>query len=164
MKSDARPSQSSYEEAIQSTETPDWCGQELSTFWKHYIGLDLEPNQSAMENLSGPYWLFFEDYEGGDLILILLNADGTSEEGYSYLSEEECEEYEEYGLYWSEEYEICIGEGLTIRDLQQVRIDDPVVMPPRPTAQAHTNTGRARLGSQTSKVPFVLSTWPRHAR
>ena len=111
MKSDARPSQSSYDEAIQSTETPDWCGQELSTFWKHYIGLDLEPNQSAMENLSGPYWLFFEDYEGGDLILILLNADGTSEEGYSYLSEEECEEYEEYGLYWSEEYEICIGEG-----------------------------------------------------
>ena len=111
MKSDTRPSEGSYDEAIQSTEIPDWCGQELSPYWKHYLDQELEPSQSTMENLSGPYWFFHEEYSGGEPTLFLLNADGTSEQGISYYSEEECEDYEEYGLYWSEEYDICMGEA-----------------------------------------------------
>ena len=111
MKSDTRPSEESYDEAIQSTEIPDWCGQELSPYWKHYLDRELEPSQSTMENLSGPYWFFHEEYSGSEPILFLLNADGTSEQGISHYSEEECEDYEEYGLYWSEEYDICMGEA-----------------------------------------------------
>ena len=111
MKSETRPSEESYDEAIQSTEIPDWCGQELSPYWKHYLDRELEPSQSTMENLSGPYWFFHEEYSGAEPILFLLNADGTSEQGSSHYSEEECEDYEEYGLYWSEEYDICMGEA-----------------------------------------------------